>query len=67
MCPRYQWDEVVYQFLGSSDHPVAQIFASRLKSGRIFGDFSIQMTENTRKRPNFVASYLGNRRELRVK
>ena len=32
---------------------------------QFFGDFPIQMAENARKRPNFVASYLGNRWELR--
>ena len=53
MCPRYPWDEVVYQFLGSSER------------GSIFGDFPTLKTENPQKRPNFVALYLGNRWELR--
>ena len=33
----------------------------------IFADFPIQIPENARKRANFVASYLGNRLELREK
>ena len=32
-----------------------------------FGDFPIQIAENSRKRPNFDESYLGNRLELEGK
>lgn len=52
MCPRYPWDEVVYS-LGSLDHPLAQIIASHRKSAPNFRDFSIQITEDKRKWPNF--------------
>ena len=40
MCPRYPWDEVVYQFLGFSDQPLAQIIGRQRIFGPSFRRFS---------------------------
>ena len=47
MCPRYPWDEVVYQFLGFSDQPLAQIIGRQRIFGPSFWRFSYT---NGRKR-----------------
>ena len=47
MCPSNPWDEVVYQFLGFSDQPLAQIIGRQRIFGPSFWRFSYT---NGRKR-----------------